>query len=149
MLIHEYLWYYAKILQAGLTTLPGIAALLALAAAIYVMFAVKSDNKSLIVTGLIIGFLVLQVVTLYTARYEFVETDEFVSIAKTHPDDEDCGVVVGKWFGGAVGLFNACPKGCYRGATIKKTMRFTDFPPWPRYQRTTQCWKRSEEFPLY
>jgi len=93
--------------------------------------------------------LVMQTVAMYTAQYEFSETDEFVNIAKTDPDDENCGSATGLWFGGATGLANPCPKGCYRGATLKKKMKITSFPPWPRYQRTVQCWRRSENFPLY
>lgn len=151
MLIHNYFWYLSKILFAGLFTPQGILALLLFAAALGVwMFAARSTNRTRLVIALFVGAFVLEVVTVYTAEYEFVETDEFVNIAKTNQDDADCGLRTEKqWFGGHVGLINPCPKSCYRGATTGKRMKMFYFPPWPRYQRTVQCWKRSGEFPLY
>jgi hypothetical protein len=147
MLTQNYAYYLLKVFIAGIPSLPGILSAFFVLCAFISLAVFKTSNPGLrpyvFWLSLLISAL-LAVVTLYTATFEFEEHPETLVFEGVPKGAPTCGTGWTTWAKGGYGISNACPKGCYRGLTLRKQLRMTGFPPWPRYRRELQCWNNSD-----
>ena len=141
MLTQEYTYYIFKVLLAGLPSIPGALFMLFLLGAVYGLLNTVTGKGMLTFWVCLILAIAAGLTTFYTAVYEFDENPQAL-IAKGAPqNDEECGTAWSNWAKGGYGMGNTCPKGCYRGLTLRKQLSMSGFPPWPNYRREMQCLK--------
>jgi hypothetical protein len=127
--------------------LPGILTLILLVGAIGSLSLFKkyrSEIRSYAFWSSFLLSLILGTVTLYTATFEFEEHPETLTFSGLPEGEPSCGTGWTYWTKGGYGTGNPCPKGCYRGLTLRKQMSMSGFPPWPDYRRELQCWTLEE-----
>jgi hypothetical protein len=138
MLVHEYSYYIWKISGAALFTIWGIIALILLILALYWFSAHKSRYGTIAIAVGLLSF----TVGIYAAEYDVPESPDQQRQIFNDSEWQSCGVAVAKPIAGGQGMSNPCEWGCFRGATLRKTMSMGEFPPWPRFQREVECWRR-------
>ncbi len=139
MLVHDYFYYFWRISGAALFTIWGIVALVLIALALYWLFTRKQLLGWLATLVALTSF----TVGIYAAEYEIPEQADQQMQVMDSSEWESCGTGLAKPTPSGYGMSNPCKWGCFRGATIRKTMTMGEFPPWPRFQREVQCWRRT------
>jgi hypothetical protein len=144
VLLYDYYFYLSAIALEGLRSLPGLLSVAFFLGAIVAFFKAPR-NKSLIVWVLVIIAVGLFTQAFVNTTYEFDEQPETLDAAALGlPEGEpDCGTAWTGWLQANHGLGGSpCPRGCYRGLTLRKQMQMKGLPPWPHYRRELQCWRR-------
>lgn len=137
--MEHYSFYVWKISLAALETAWGIAAILVFGLAVYCLL--KSRRRFATVLSVIaIGSFITG---FYSAEYDIPENFEQQRQIINQSDWESCGYGTAKPTQRGRGMSNPCGYGCFRGATVRKTLTMGEFPPWPRFQREVECWRRT------
>ena len=147
MLTQDYAYYLFRILMAGLPSLPGILMVLFLLGAFISLAVFKPSRPKLRAYAFWLSLLasaLLAVFILYTASFEFEEQSDTLSETGLPDLASSCGTGWTNWTKAGYGMGNPCPKGCYRGLTLRKQLKMSGFPPWPQYRRELQCWTNEE-----
>ncbi len=146
MLVKNYTYYLWQFVEITFTTAYGYLAIALLISALVSKFFFYGKLQGLlkrIPLFMIFISTVVFITGLYSVEYEFdLSLDRFEQ-AKNNPDDADCGSAWTNWWPTGSGFINRCPKGCYRGITIRQKMKLVGFPPWPLANRELQCWHRN------
>lgn len=138
-----YLWQFAELVFASPYGYVAIALLLAAIVLRLVMPHGRHAWPAPLPLIIVLVSLTVFVTGLYSVEYEFDIPLDRLEQAKTNPDDEDCGSAWTNWLPAGSGLMHTCPKGCYRGITLRQKMKLTQFPPWPKTNRELKCWRRT------
>ena len=139
---HSYFYYFWKIVGESVFTLWG---LLYIAAIVVVLAGLFTSRRGLSGIAAILA-LVFFTVAIYTTEYEVVENADAQRAIVNQGDWESCGTGWTKPFSSGRGMPNACGYGCFRGVTIRKVMTMHEFPPWPRFNRQFECWRRTGDW---
>jgi hypothetical protein len=139
---HSYFFYFSKMVGAAAFTVWGILCLAAIGICIYGLFSSRR-GISRIAGALAI---VLFTVSIYATEYEIPENADAQRQIMNQDGWESCGTGWTKPFSSGRGMPNACGYGCFRGATIRKIMTMHEFPPWPRFNREFECWRRTGDW---
>ncbi|MDP6436744.1 MAG: hypothetical protein QF790_05210 [Gammaproteobacteria bacterium] len=147
MLIKSYSYYFFEVLSGTLLSVPGMLALLFVAAGLGIFLFLKSpgNTRRYQLSGiLLLAGLIGLTVVFYSTEIDFEQSDELLLTAKEFADDADCGRALTSWTTSGIGLTNPCKQGCYRGLTTRQQLRMRHFPPWPESRREFQCWVRKQ-----
>jgi hypothetical protein len=147
MLTQDYAYTLLKVFIAGIPTLPGILTVLFFLGVFVSLIAFKTFKPGLrpyVFWLSLLASLLLFTVTLYTTTFEFEERPETLEFSGLPDGAPTCGTGWTGWAKSGYGMSNACPKGCYRGLTLRKQLRMSGFPPWPGYRRELQCWNNDD-----
>jgi hypothetical protein len=143
MLIQDYTYYVFNLLATGAVTPVGLLSLALLVGSVVSLFALRGNHmRSAAFWGLLLVGIACLMTSFYTAVYEFDERPETLTFDSLPAGEPDCGTAWSGWIRTGFGLPNSCPEDCYRGLVLRKQMRMTGFPPWPKYNRESQCWTR-------
>jgi hypothetical protein len=148
VLVKDYSYYLLQFIDLVLFSAWGFVVIVLLVAAVAARIASPGWKFSFAGRTPLLLIVVAAAVFLlgfYSIEYEFDVSLERIEQAKTSPDDKDCGSAWTGWYATGLGYVNKCPKGCYRGITLRQTMKMSGiFPPWPVTNRELKCWYRSE-----
>ena len=136
--MQDYFYYLWKIAGAAVFTLWGIAAIVILGAGLYFLFTSKRGLALLACVAALGSF----TAGIYAAEYVVPENLEQQRQIINQDDWESCAMGIAKPTPSGRGMSNPCEYGCFRGATIRKIVTMGEFPPWPRFQRELECWRR-------
>jgi hypothetical protein len=146
MLVKDYTYYLWQFVEITLITAYGYLAIALFIVALVARLFFSGKLQGLLRQApllLILISAVIFITGLYSVEYEFDISLDRLEQAKNNPDDADCGSAWTDWWPTGTGLVNRCPKGCYRGITVRQKMKLTGFPPWPLTNRELQCWRRN------
>ena len=139
MLVHDYFYYLWQISGATLFTIWGVAAIILATLALFWLFKSKRLPGSIAALVALLSFMI----GIYNAEYEVPEDPNQQQLVMNDETWESCGTARANPTPSGYGMSNPCTWGCFRGATIRKTMTMGEFPPWPKFQREVQCWRRT------
>jgi hypothetical protein len=139
MLTQDYASTLFNVFMAGLPSVPGILTILLLVCTIISPRLIKASKPRLRAYAFrssLLLLLILATTTLYTATFEYDEQPETLDL---QVGERTCNSGWSGWTKAGYGTGNPCPKGCYRGVTLRKQLSMSGFPPWPNYRRELQC----------
>jgi Ca2+/Na+ antiporter len=145
MLSRDLSFFSQQILIESLQSMWALLALVLLVMVVFVSRILGNEAQRWHTTArafLTCAALALLIFNFYNTTVEIPESLELLEIAKEHPDDADCGTAQTGFIPAGVGLLNPCKAGCYRGITLRRTMRVRGLVPRPEYSREFQCWVR-------
>jgi hypothetical protein len=139
MLVHDYFYYLSRISGAALFTVWGIVAVALLALALFWLIRHKAAFGAATAALALLSF----TIGIYAAEYEIPEDPARQHEFMNDEGWESCGVGRSRPTPSGYGMSNPCEWGCFRGATRRKIMTMGEFPPWPKFQREVECWRRT------
>jgi hypothetical protein len=141
---HSYFYYFWKMAGATVFTAWGILCI----AAILISIATLVTSRKGIAGIAALLALAFFTIGIYTTEYEVMENADAQRAIVNQENWESCGTGWTKPFPSGRGMPNACGYGCFRGVTIRKVMTMHEFPPWPRFNREFECWRRTGDWEI-